>query len=84
MRLHSGIGMDAEFKKCNQRIHYGTSSLSTDIKTHLGPALIVDPDKTIMGPLSQGNIAVFVRNAGQQCVAMSLSALIFNHTNFIC
>ena len=81
---HYGIGMDAEFKDCNHRIHYCTSSLSTDIETNPGPALIVDPDKTIMGPFSQGNVAVFGRNAGQQCVAMSLSALIFNHTNFIC
>ena len=48
----------------NHRIHYCTSSLSTDIETNPGPALIVDPDNTIMGPFSQGNVAVFGRNAG--------------------
>ena len=52
--------------------------LSTDIERNPGPA-IVDISKTIAAPYSQSNIQVFgMANAGTQCVAMSLSALVFN------
>ena len=37
----------------------------------------VDPSKTIQAPYSQGD--VFGQNAGQQCVAMSLCALIYHN-----
>ena len=30
---------------------------------------------------SQGDVALFGSNAGQQCIARSLCALIYNHTN---
>ena len=56
--------------------------MSGDIETNPGLS-VVDPRKTIVAPYSQGNIAVFGTNAGRQCVAMSLSALVFNHANFI-
>ena len=46
----------------------------------------VDPAKTIAAPYSQGNVEIFGTNAGHagtQCVAMSLSALVFNFRNSI-
>ena len=39
----------------------------------------IDPIKTIKAPYSQGDVAVFGQNAGQQCVAMSLRALIYHN-----
>ena len=39
----------------------------------------VDSSKTIQAPYSQGDVAVFGQNAGQQCVAMSLCALIYHN-----
>ena len=39
---------------------------------------IVDATKTIHAPYCQGNVTVFGENAGQQCVAMSLCALIYS------
>ena len=38
----------------------------------------VDSGKTIVAPYSQGNELVFGKNAGQQCLAMSLCSLIYN------
>ena len=43
----------------------------------------MDPSKTIKAPYSQGNVAVFHENAGAQCVAMSLCALLYNYTRGI-
>ena len=37
----------------------------------------MDPSKTIKAPYSQGDVVVFGQNAGQQCVAMSLCALMY-------
>lgn len=37
----------------------------------------VDPSKTIRAPYSQWDVIIFGQNAGQQCVAMSLCALIY-------
>ena len=42
----------------------------------------VDPSKTIQAPYSQGDV-VFGQNAGQQCVAMSLCALIYHNMKAI-
>ena len=39
---------------------------------------LVDPRKIIKAPYSQGDV-VFGQNAGQQCVAMSLCALIYHN-----
>ena len=40
----------------------------------------VDPSKTIKAPYSQEDVVVLFRqNAGQQCVAMSLCALIYHN-----
>ena len=66
------------FKSLTQRTNYSKFLLSRDVEQNPVPT-IVDPTKTIAAPYSQGNIAVFgTTNAGRQCVAMSLSALVFN------
>lgn len=43
----------------------------------------VDPTKTIQAPYSQGDVHLFGQNAGRQCVAMSLCALIYHNTKGI-
>ena len=46
--------------------------LCYDIEKNPGPSFInVDAAKTISAPYCQGNVAIFGRNAGQQCIAMS-------------
>ena len=44
---------------------------------------IVDSSKTICAPYSQGDSSVFSGNAGTQCVAMSLSAILYNFDHII-
>ena len=48
-----------------------------DIETNPSP-FVVDPSKTIHALYSQGNSFVFGSNAGKQCVAMSLIAILFD------
>ena len=38
-----------------------------------------DPTLTVKAPYSQGDITVFGANAGQQCVVISLCALIYSN-----
>ena len=59
-------------------IDFGQFKLSTDIEKNPGPSVYVDATKTIHAPYCQGNVVVFGENAGQQCVAMSLCALIYS------
>ena len=61
----------------NERGKYYELLLSGDVET-VNPGLtVVNPTKTISAPYSQSNAEVFeVINAGRQCVALSLSALI--------
>ena len=47
--------------------------------TCCGPMNNIDPTLTVKAPYSQGDITVCGANAGQQCVAMSLCALIYNN-----
>ena len=76
-RKHKANKRLAVFKTLNQRTNYCKTLLSTDIEKNPGPA-IIDPSKTIAAPYSQGNVEVFgSTNEGTQCVAMSLSALVF-------
>ena len=66
------------FKSLTQRTNYCEFLLSRDVEQNPGPT-IVDPTKTIAAPYIQGNVAIFgTTNAGRQCVAMSLVALVFN------
>ena len=39
---------------------------------------IIDPTTTVSADSSQGNEALFGVNAGKQCVAMSLTAIIYH------
>ena len=60
-----------------ERRKYYELLLSGEVKTNPGPT-VVNPTKTISAPYSQSNAEVFgVRNAGRQCVAVSLTALIY-------
>ena len=67
------------FKSLIHRVNFGQFKLSTDIEKNPGPSVYVDhATKTIHAPYCQGNVVVFGENAGQQCVAMSLCALIYS------
>ena len=48
------------------------------IEKNPGPSFYVDATKTIHNPYCKENFTVFGENAGQQCVAMSLCALIYS------
>ena len=65
------------YKSLNHRVNFGQFKLCTDIEKNPGPSVYVDATKTINAPC-QRNVAVFGENAGQQCVAMSLCALIYS------
>ena len=62
----------------NRQVNFGQFKLCTDIEKNPGPSVYVDATKTINAPYCQGNVTVFGENAGQQCVAMSLCALIYS------
>ena len=66
------------YKSLIHRVNFGQFNLSTDIEKNPGPSVYVDATKTIHAPYCQGNVVVFGENAGQQCVAISLCALIYN------
>ena len=66
------------YKSLIHRVNFGQFKLSTDIEKNPGPSVYVDATKTIHVPYCQGNVVVFGENAGQQCVAISLRALIYN------
>ena len=66
------------YKSLNHRVNFGQFKLCTDIEKNPRPSVYVDATKTINVPYCQGNVTVFGENAGQQCVAMSLSALIYS------
>ena len=60
------------------RVYFGQFKLSTDIEKNAGSSFYVDATKNDHAPYCQGNVVVFGENAGQQCVAMSLCALIYS------
>ena len=66
------------YKSLIHRVNFGQFKLSTDIEKNPGPSGHVDATKTIHAPYCQGNVVVSGENAGQQCVAMSLCALIYS------
>ena len=50
-------------------------------ETNPGPPMNnIDPTLTVKASYSQGDITVFGANAGQQCIAMSFCALIYNRS----
>ena len=67
------------YNSLNHRVNFGQFKLCTDIEKNSGPSVYVDVTiKTIHAPYCQGNVTIFGENAGQQCVAMSLCALIYS------
>ena len=54
--------------------------MANDVEVNPGPTVydVVDPSKTICADFSQSNTRKFGQNAGKQCVAMSLTAIIHN------
>ena len=62
----------------NHRVNFGQLKLCTDIWKNPGPSVYVDAAKAINAPYCQGNVTVFGENARQQCVALSLCALIYS------
>ena len=66
------------YKSLIQRVNFDQFKLSTHIEKNPGPLVYVDATKTIHAPYCQGNVVVFGENAGQQCVEMSLCALIYS------
>ena len=66
------------YKSLIHRVNFGQFKLSTDIEENPGPSVYVDATSMIHAPYCQGNVVVFGENAGQQCVAMSLCALIYS------
>ena len=71
------------YKNLNHRSNLCKFSLSSDVEKNPGPSTVIDSNKTICAPYSQGNIALFIigSNASRQCVAMSLCALVYNYTS---
>ena len=53
---------------------------ANDVEENPGPTIfdIIDPTTTVSADSSQGNEALFGVNAGKQCVAMSLTAIIYH------
>ena len=59
--------------------------LSNDVEENPGPTIyeIVNSNNTVCADFSQGNQSKFGENAGKQCVAMSLTAIIFKYVTDI-
>ena len=66
------------YKSLIHQVNFGQFKLSTDIEKNPEPSGYVDATKTIHAPYCQGNVVVFGGNPRQQCVAMSLCALIYS------
>lgn len=68
------------YKNGDHRRYCAKINLCNDIETNPGPPMNnIDPTLTVKAPYSQGDITVFGAKSGQQCVAMSLCALIYNN-----
>jgi len=65
------------YKNLTHKINHCRFTLSRDIEMNPGPPMVMNSSKTICAPYSQANIALFGLNAGRQCVAMSLCALVY-------
>ena len=58
---------------------------ASDVEENPGPTIfdIIDPMMTVSADYSQGNEALFGENAGKQCVAMPLTAIIYHQMQHI-
>ena len=56
---------------------------ANDVEENPGPTIsdIIDPRTTVSADYSQGNDSLFGENAGKQCVAMSITAIINFYIN---
>ena len=54
---------------------------ANDVEENPGPTIfeVIDSTRTVCADYNQGNEALFGENAGKQCVAMSLTAIIYHH-----
>ena len=54
---------------------------ANDVEENPGPTIfeVVDSTATVCADYNQGNEVLFGENAGKQCVAMSLTAIIYHH-----
>ena len=54
--------------------------LCNDVETNPGPTIydIVDPNLSVCGDFSQGDTNKFGSSAGKQCVAMSVTAIVYS------
>ena len=78
--LYTCSGLVSMYKNGNHTGCCAMFKLRNDIETNPGPPIHhVDPTLTMKAPYSQGDVTVFGANAGQQCVAMSLCALVYNN-----
>ena len=69
------------YKSLIHRVSFGQFKLSTDVEKNPGPSCGVDATKTIRdihAAYCEGKVVVFGENVEQQCVAMSLCALIYS------
>ena len=59
--------------------------LSNDVEENPGPTIfeIINSNNTVYADFSQGSQSEFGNNAGKQCVAMSLTAIIFKYIKHI-
>ena len=59
-------------------LHYYWEWQKHDVEENHGPTVfdIIYPSETICADFSQGNTRQFAQNAGKQCVAMSLTAIV--------
>ncbi len=52
--------------------------LANDVEMNPGPFQVVDPSKTVRADYHQGDVSLFGQNAGKQCVAMCLTAVVYS------
>ena len=54
---------------------------ANDVEENPGPTIfeVINSTRTVCADYGQGNEVLFGENAGKQCVAMSLSAIIYHH-----
>lgn len=70
-------GLLSVFKNVDHRGYCAILKLCNDIETNPGPP--INRSLTIKAPYSQGDVTIFGTNVGQQCVSMSLCALVYNN-----
>jgi len=58
---------------------------ANNVEENPGPTIfdVIDPMRTVSADYSQGNEALFGENAGKQCVAMSVTAIIYHQIEHI-